>query len=1269
MPLATEVAVVPVDLSSSVPQPQTVVASPAEEEFRAGEATQPAAQEASHQARTSTDPGKNGHVVQIDVAAKTESREGRRKGSVDLDKTRVGDQLGEYPPDCGTRKDKFLSFDKVLRNRGMTHPMRYTDRLDKQGNPMPEYYPLSTDFGAHSFHRLPTDSLVLSQYGIGMALYFKFLKVMGWVFLLLCIVSIPALVIFIVGGTNSLQEFKQLAKQNLPLVLGMTSLGHLQQSSNSCDQVAEGQVLSLACPAGQIGFIKAVYSQQDSQGTCTCPERNKVAAGNGKCRGKPSVCPASATDCVPTCPAGNDTYGCFIGTHPLSQWTCCADHVDPKTKKPDFSEMRVRSMAGCGSGNVQRIVEGLCLGQKSCSFNVSEAMTYKWRVDEDYQTYCPNDKDNTLDVTCAAKITDNSDFSTCPDRSKRGLIVFARCFTTRIDLSNEWSMKIVGWDSMTREQFLGLTVGCDIAGSALFLIAVLWMKKKEKEAEERNTRDVISVADYTVQLVHLPRHTNTEKLKQELQEHLENLLTDAPKFSEDVDRIRIADIQFGKNNVGLLDLLRKRGVIVRKMEAEILRLDKIKSIMAKVEERLLKTNYDLKPVHDESDEDRRKRWSRFPDWRRIDARLQRQLKVTNKLDQQLTAEQNKIDEWNTKHKSSGTGNGVTAYITFEEEEGYHRCLTEYPNLGFLHRLFQSKRKRLHNKRLHFRRAPDPTDIVWENLQYSAISRFMRQIFTTLVTLGVLFMSFIIIFLAKLQKSKLEREFGRPSTCPVNVTSAQVVEDELNKIDGLVPYKALVECFCKAKLSSESFTKMKEEVFWNPRNQTNELYCDTWSTSFLRTQGLSVLSVLIVVFVNFALARIITWLVAIERHHTESGQIVSRVVKVFISQFFNTAILMIVINANMNYFMADKVINVSSFQILNGKYSDFTPTWYSDVGVALILTMIINTFSPHVFVIIQYLSQKGSRCWDRGCSFDKSMTKQVTQRDLEALYRGPKFDLASRYSQILTTIFITYLFSAGMPLLNYVGLLALIITYWADKFTFLRIARSPPLYDGKIASATGSLLPYAVLLHSLVAMWMYSNADIFQSESDVSAALRTKTSSADIGEDIPPFESQHAEVFGRVTRFQVVVLFAFFAGAGGLVVLKVLLLDYFPSFVQSICPVLVRLMQKPKIAKGVPNYFDAIPTMILREKVKNNKLKGTLRVRYEEALEKREILEKELNADGNQRKRRALSAAEQYSEARWIVGCHSYAMVDNKEYVDELAADSYISCGDDLESIL
>uniref|UniRef100_K3WQ59 Anoctamin transmembrane domain-containing protein n=1 Tax=Globisporangium ultimum (strain ATCC 200006 / CBS 805.95 / DAOM BR144) TaxID=431595 RepID=K3WQ59_GLOUD len=1158
---------------------------------------------------------------------------------------RLDPQLGGYPPDCGSKELKYLSYAKVLHDRGETHPMRYSmTEFDARGNAKPETYLLSTDFGAHSFHRLPTDSSVLSPYGVGMTLYFKYLKVMTWLFFLLVVLSAPALVIFIVGGTGSLAEFQMLAKQNFPMILGMTSIGHLRESSSFCDQVAVGGTLSLTCPAGEIGFVKAVYSTQQSQGSCSCPEINKVAAGSGKCRGQAVRSCSAVENCTTTCPS--DGYGCFLGVHPVSKWACCATSLDKDTARPNLDGMKIRSTRKCGSRTIQAIVDGLCLGKKSCAMEVQEDRVYEWKVDEQYATSCPensksssttsNDTSTTPGTICHAGINDDSDYSRCPS-SDRSLIVYARCFTTRIDLSNEWSLKIVGWDSISRQGFLGLAVGCDIACSVFFFLIVVWMKRKEQENVERITKDQIKALDYTVQLVHLPRHKHVGKLREEIRAHLETLLTNSPRYAVDLDRVRIADIQFGMNTSGHLKLLRNRGAVVRRLDVALQRYEKVRMLRSRLTPRV------------------------------FELRSKRHKKKIQRLETKLMRHNARLDRWNAKHAQRASAQAVTAFITFEEEEGFNRCLQEYPDLGVLYRLFQPSRKRLHGERLRFRPAPDPSDIVWENLHHPFWERMLRQAIVGLITLAVLFVSFVLIFLAKLQKTKLEREFGRPTSCPAEVTKEAVVQDELEKQTGLVPYKALVECFCKSMLAVDSFQAMTQEAFFNPVTNRDEFYCKTWATSFIKTQLLSMLSVVMVVLVNVLLARILNVLVAMEKHHTESSQVVSRITKVFIAQFCNAALLMVVINANLSYFVDDQSIALSSFAILNGKYSDFTPAWYNDVGIALMLTMIINTFSPHMYVVVHYIAMEAKRFYDRGFSFDYSITRQDTQRDLDALYRGPKFDLAARYAQTLTSIFITYLFSAGMPLLHLVGFFAMLMTYWADKFTFLRIARSPPLYDRKVAIAAGSLLPYAVLLHSVVAMWMFSNAMIFQSPDDIASELASSSTVSSIGDGIPEFETvARGDIWPRLTRAQVVVLFAFFIVFCLVVALRILLFEYCPSMLQSVCPVLTRLMQKSKVAKGIPNYFDAIPTPILREKVNDPRVKPALRDKFQAALVKREPLGS--SNSPKRRARRLVSAAEQYSAAHWIVGCPSYAISDNKEYVHELAIDSHLSEGISVEEI-
>jgi hypothetical protein len=134
----------------------------------------------------------------------------------------------------------------------------------------------------------------------------------------------------------------------------------------------------------------------------------------------------------------------------------------------------------------------------------------------------------------------------------------------------------------------------------------------------------------------------------------------------------------------------------------------------------------------------------------------------------------------------------------------------------------------------------------------------------------------------------------------------------------------------------------------------------------------------------------------------------------------------------------------------------------------------------------------------------------------------------------------------------------------------------------------------------------------------------------------------------VLRPQVVVLFGFFVAFGTVLIVRAVLFIYFPSFVKSCCPFLARFTQETKVAKGLPNYFDAMPTNILRDKLTTAvHVKDSLRTKYAEALARREeALAANDKADSprkspRRRNRRTISAAEQYLDQRWIVGCPSY----------------------------
>ena len=131
--------------------------------------------------------------------------------------------------------------------------------------------------------------------------------------------------------------------------------------------------------------------------------------------------------------------------------------------------------------------------------------------------------------------------------------------------------------------FSFVAVLCDAACSIMFLRIVMWMRGKEITDIALVSKHQIVASAYSVQVVSLPKHSDLQQLKQDLRDHLEQLLTKAPPFTVALDRVRIADIQFGRNTAGHLDLLRKRGVVVRKLEVELQRLEKFKMLEGRIE--------------------------------------------------------------------------------------------------------------------------------------------------------------------------------------------------------------------------------------------------------------------------------------------------------------------------------------------------------------------------------------------------------------------------------------------------------------------------------------------------------------------------------------------------------------------------------------------------------------------------------------------------------------------------------------------------------------
>lgn len=75
-----------------------------------------------------------------------------------------------------------------------------------------------------------------------------------------------------------------------------------------------------------------------------------------------------------------------------------------------------------------------------------------------------------------------------------------------------------------------------------------------------------------------------------------------------------------------------------------------------------------------------------------------------------------------------------------------------------------------------------------------------------------------------------------------------------------------------------------------------------------------------------------------------------------------------------------------------------------------------------------------------------------------------------------------MYSAGIPLLYPVSMVSFFLTYWVDKYLFIRYYKNPPQYTMAMAERTVSLMRYSLILHFIIGFLMLSNSQILTSNN-------------------------------------------------------------------------------------------------------------------------------------------------------------------------------------------
>ena len=83
----------------------------------------------------------------------------------------------------------------------------------------------------------------------------------------------------------------------------------------------------------------------------------------------------------------------------------------------------------------------------------------------------------------------------------------------------------------------------------------------------------------------------------------------------------------------------------------------------------------------------------------------------------------------------------------------------------------------------------------------------------------------------------------------------------------------------------------------------------------------------------------------------------------------------------------------------------------------------------------------------------------------------------RYANMMTVTFVVMMYGSGMPILYIVAVLQYLVAYWVDKTIFFKCYQKPDTTDMTMIRGTIDMFFFAVVLHLIGGVLMYSNSSI------------------------------------------------------------------------------------------------------------------------------------------------------------------------------------------------
>ena len=288
-------------------------------------------------------------------------------------------------------------------------------------------------------------------------------------------------------------------------------------------------------------------------------------------------------------------------------------------------------------------------------------------------------------------------------------------------------------------------------------------------------------------------------------------------------------------------------------------------------------------------------------------------------------------------------------VTFEEEEGPKFALKNNDRRTCI----------LLGEPLKFTKANSPTDIIWENRnQKHSLKKHVMAIFALFL---LLLSSFIVIYEISAYEQEIADTFPAVDCTFIDHMYGNKLEKfamegfrRFDEQDDKQTHGAY-QCWCEKELARDYAYALGSD-YGHPAGTR---ICAVYDSLLSRQLFWITLLELSIVLFNIILRKFCFALVNKLAYSQETIRLVRTTKMVFWMQFINTAVLLFMVNANMQ-------TSPLTFGLVGGSLRDFNRTWFKIIGNTIIGSMVIGVLMPIIEALIEKILLSIERCFDRGC---------------------------------------------------------------------------------------------------------------------------------------------------------------------------------------------------------------------------------------------------------------------------------------------------------------